>query len=96
MLVICENVKPSRFFLEMYDAESGRPLGERSGVKIDDPELYSWSGPLALALGGKGSLLAEGNLCHHEPVGLEQANALGQRSLQQGRFYPYPPMALAG
>lgn len=37
VLVMCENVKPSRFFLEMFDAESGRPVGECSGVTLDDP-----------------------------------------------------------
>ncbi len=91
VLVICENVKPSGFGLKICDAKSGQRLDSLSGVKVDDWELFEWSGPLAKALGGKGSLLSPGNPYHRKPIGFDQANPLGRHPLNQGKYYPNAP-----
>jgi len=91
VLVICENVKPSGFGLKICDAKSGQRLDSLSGVKVDDWELFEWSGPLAKALGGKGSLLSPSNPYHKKPIGFDQANPLGRHPLNQGKYYPNAP-----
>jgi len=91
VLVMCENVKPSGFGLKISDAKSGRRLDSLPGVKVDDWELFEWSGPLAKALGGKGSLLSPSNPYHKKPIGFDQASPLGRHPLNQGKYYPNAP-----
>ncbi|MDP6035785.1 MAG: type II secretion system protein [Verrucomicrobiota bacterium] len=91
VLVMCENVKPSGFALKISDAKTGKRIDSRTGTSVDDWELFEWSGPLANALGGDGSLLSPSNPYHKKPIGFEQANPLGRHPLNQGRTYPSPP-----
>jgi len=91
ILVMCENVKPSNFSLEIFNAKNGKRLQNTSGVTIDDCELFEWRGPLAKGLGGEGSLLSPSKPFHKIPVGFDQATYRGREALAGGRHYPNPP-----
>jgi len=91
VLVMCENVAPSGFGLKICDAKSGNRLDSLRGVTVDDWELFEWSGPLATALGGEGSLLSPSYPYHKKAIGFDQANPQGRQPLQHGKYYPNPP-----
>ena len=92
VLVICENVKPSNFGLEIFNAKTGKRLQETRGVTIDDCELFEWKGPLARGLGGEGSLLGPSSPYHKIPVGFDRAMFVGQEQLYLDQYYPNPPI----
>lgn len=54
-------------------------------------ELYNWSGPLAVELGGSGSMLTEEKPIHKTPYGFNEARFIAKKTLASGTTYPSPP-----